>query len=327
MKKYLPYILIIILAVIWFSNTTKVDAAGTCTNYPQYTTKEACEAVGVGGLWVDGGYQLLAPLPDPNNSGQLITNLDPSKPNGFGTYLNLIIKMFIGICAVLSVVMIVMGGLEYMTSELAHTKESGKQRITHAIFGLLIALGAYALLNTINPDLLENKLDIPAAKITKTSGGGTAAPATQPLTVEKKCSIKSATFSPNGKQAKGWFKDDTRPNITINVTGENCAGKVAEISIVEDDTLGVDDDVSGIDDLEVTFPASNRFTINLKAGETDCEQWPGEGNDCVYFIKIDLVDADNFSTEDKNSIGNLEYDCDGVCDEGWIVEPVKPNTN
>ena len=79
------------------------------------------------------------------------------------------IKIFIGLCAVLAVVMIVIGGLEYMTSELAHTKESGKDRITHAVLGLLIALGAYALLFTINPDLIKIDTDkIPNASVTTT---------------------------------------------------------------------------------------------------------------------------------------------------------------
>jgi len=55
--------------------------------------------------------------------------------------------------------MIVLGGIEYMTSELVSSKENGKQRITNAIFGLVIALGAYALLNTINPDLLKTDLE------------------------------------------------------------------------------------------------------------------------------------------------------------------------
>jgi hypothetical protein len=68
------------------------------------------------------------------------------------------IKIFIGLCAVLAVVMIVLGGIEYMTSELISSKEAGKERIRGAVFGLLLALGAYALLFTINPDILNTDL-------------------------------------------------------------------------------------------------------------------------------------------------------------------------
>lgn len=120
-------------------------------------------------------YHLLAPLPCDSTAnppipgckdGKLETFDPTGGGNNFGRYLNVMIKIFIGICAVLAVVMIVIGGVEYMTSELAHTKESGKDRITHAILGLVIALGAYALLFTINPDLLNSDLDPPVSGIT-----------------------------------------------------------------------------------------------------------------------------------------------------------------
>ena len=75
-----------------------------------------------------------------------------------GGYLNLMIKLFIGICAVLAVIMIVIGGIQYMTTELISSKEEGKKRILGAIFGLLLALGAYTLLYTINPNLLKSDL-------------------------------------------------------------------------------------------------------------------------------------------------------------------------
>ena len=127
MKKYLPYILMLIVLVGIFSPMTQVNAQTT--------------------------YELLAPLP------KIDKIFNPEETNALGKYLNLMIKIFIGLCAVLSVVMIVVGGLEYMTSELAHTKEAGKERIWQAVLGLLIALGAYALLNTINPDLLDTKLE------------------------------------------------------------------------------------------------------------------------------------------------------------------------
>ena len=85
----------------------------------------------------------------------------------FGNYLNIIIKLILGIAAVLAMVMITMGGIEYMTSDLVSSKEAGKETIKNAILGLLIALGAYLILNTINPQLLSACLDkLPEAKIT-----------------------------------------------------------------------------------------------------------------------------------------------------------------
>lgn len=85
---------------------------------------------------------------------------------GFANYLNVMITLFIGICAVLAMIMIIMGGIQYMTSELVSGKEAGRKQITQAILGLLLALGAYAILNTINPDLLDIGLSrLPTATI------------------------------------------------------------------------------------------------------------------------------------------------------------------
>ena len=92
-------------------------------------------------------------------------SFDTGNANSLGNYLNIMIRLFIGICAVLAMIMIVIGGLEYMTSELVSSKEHGKERITNAIFGLLLALGSYALLNTINPDLLIVDANIPTATL------------------------------------------------------------------------------------------------------------------------------------------------------------------
>jgi len=105
-------------------------------------------------------YNLLAPLPQlcPNGTTGDCT-IDTSGTGSIGKYLNPMITLFIGICAVLAVVMIVIGGIEVMTSELAHTKQAGKERILNALLGLLIALGAYALLYTINPDLLNSDIN------------------------------------------------------------------------------------------------------------------------------------------------------------------------
>ncbi len=225
MKKYTPYILIIILFIGFFVPLLKIQAAtefcwnssGQKLSIYSYGSKTVCEAVkdsnGVslgntwgterpditvpleepvcwtkdgspyassaittekacldreaGNVWattppakiklappeittMDPNYYLLAPLPT------LPTGFNTSQTNAFSVYLNTMIKIFIGLCAVLAVVMIVMGGVEYMTSELMHSKEHGKDRITGAVFGLVLALGAYALLNTINPDLLKS---------------------------------------------------------------------------------------------------------------------------------------------------------------------------
>lgn len=98
-------------------------------------------------------YTLLAPflgLKCIDTSG---TNPDCAK-GGIGDYLNLIFNIAIALCGALAVIMIIIGGIEYMGEESVFGKTKAKSRITSALLGLVIALGSYAILNTINPELL-----------------------------------------------------------------------------------------------------------------------------------------------------------------------------
>lgn len=105
-------------------------------------------------------YKPLAPLPGLDDVYDTTGNCP------LGKYLKIMIGLVIGIATVLAMVMIVLGGMEYMTSELISSKEAGKEKIKNAIIGLLIALGAWLILNTINPTLLNVCLgDIPKANI------------------------------------------------------------------------------------------------------------------------------------------------------------------
>ena len=198
MKKYLLYILIIITLVGTLSPLKLVRAeSGTCVTTNKVTRvatqqsmdRSACNTANPpAGFDVsfipsnaipltpnpnaiapaqtqaapDKTYHLLAPLPcdsgTPGCTEKGLETFDPTGDNKIGGYLNVMLKIFIGICAVLAVIMIVIGGMEYMTSELISNKEHGREKIRDAILGLLLALGAYTLLFTINPNLLNTDL-------------------------------------------------------------------------------------------------------------------------------------------------------------------------
>ena len=123
------------------------------------------------GLGTDGCKDAKGVVITDPKTGEKIPCIDTQKsatnPCPFGNYLNIMIKIIIGIAAVLAMIMIVMGGIEYMTSDLISSKEAGKDTIKNAILGLLLALGAFLILNTINPQLLSACLDkLPMATIT-----------------------------------------------------------------------------------------------------------------------------------------------------------------
>ncbi len=111
---------------------------------------------------VQEDYSLLAPIPGVNK----IDNT-----NTLGTYLNFFFKFAISVCAGLAVLMIVIYGVQYMGDGSVFGHTEAKSKIGSAIMGLLLALGAYALLNTINPDLVgSNGIKIKQVTITLSPG-------------------------------------------------------------------------------------------------------------------------------------------------------------
>ena len=99
-----------------------------------------------------GVVELLAPLPNVN---QLISQ---TQVGSLTEYLSFIFPLAIGLAATLAILMIVIGGLQIIISRGSAGKiEEGKRRITEAIWGLILALAAYLILYTINPDLIGLK--------------------------------------------------------------------------------------------------------------------------------------------------------------------------
>jgi len=192
----------------------------------------------------DTTYTPLAPLPGfPEEFDTL-----PSKTNQcpFGNYLNIMIKLVIGIAAVLAMVMIVMGGIEYMTSDLISSKEAGKDTIKNALLGLFIALGAYLILNTINPKLLSACLDnLPVATITITpeqeltiknrSGGGTCESITDSSKAGYPSTIEKSGFNKDTSANEPFKKLSAQASAISRLESGGQSNKLSSMDICSDD--------------------------------------------------------------------------------------------
>ncbi len=145
--------------------TTLTGGSTTATNAPN---ENGCVSNGT------DGYCAIAPIPSIGDStGKIdfdscvINGVKDTTPGvGFGCYVNSFIKLIIGLVAVFTVVMLIISGLEVMLSDIASEKAAGKARALNAIFGLVIALGSFMLLNTINPHLVNLSVSIPEASLT-----------------------------------------------------------------------------------------------------------------------------------------------------------------
>ncbi len=99
-------------------------------------------------------YQPLAGIPG------VTTGTQPS----FAAYVNSLYSLAITLAAMFAVIKIVLAGVKYMTTSLSSGKEDAKGDILGAVLGLLIILGTFLILNTINTQLTEIKL-APTEKI------------------------------------------------------------------------------------------------------------------------------------------------------------------
>ena len=108
-------------------------------------------------------YALLAPLPGLTAIGvpdEQDTNDSRFQDFDLGIWVNRIVTFIIGVIGLAAVVMIVIAGVQYMTTEAIGTKSDAKDRVTQSLIGLVIALGIFVILNTINPELLDVNPDV-----------------------------------------------------------------------------------------------------------------------------------------------------------------------
>lgn len=83
-----------------------------------------------------------------------------------GDYIQVVYNFALGIAGAVAALMMMIGGFEYLTAAGDKGRvDAGKEKIKNAVIGLALALGAFTILNTINPDLLS--LETPRVPLVK----------------------------------------------------------------------------------------------------------------------------------------------------------------
>lgn len=100
------------------------------------------------------GYQLLEP--------SIILDNNSTQPTEYGLQEYLKTAYVVLFVLVISAVIFffILGGLEYILSDIPNAKLGGKEKLKKALLGLIIALSSVLLLELINPELLKFKLDL-----------------------------------------------------------------------------------------------------------------------------------------------------------------------
>lgn len=110
--------------------------------------------------------------------GKLLEKIDENVT--VGDYLNSIFAFAIGVAGVLGVIMIVFYAYQYLTSASAGAKVELRNNILQVLLGIVLLLGIFTLLKTINPDLLILDPFVPEAASVPPGTPGTATVETGP---------------------------------------------------------------------------------------------------------------------------------------------------
>lgn len=98
------------------------------------------------------------------------------KPNVLGELVNGIFNVFLVLAGLAAFVMIVLGGVKYLTSAGDPSKMGDAQnQIFAAILGLIILFSSWLILNTINPELVELRepgLEVPIKEVEPVTAKG-----------------------------------------------------------------------------------------------------------------------------------------------------------
>lgn len=146
-------------------------------------------------------YTLLQPLP---GMGQKLP-VEKILP----AYLSSLFKFMLVLAGALAVLMLVFAGIMYITSGgNASTIEKAKSRIWSAIGGLVLAVSAYLILYTINPNLVNLNLGIEKITLTK------KAPPPPPQVPLEVLSTKNCAYATKWSQ--------TRAFVWVDFNGPKC---------------------------------------------------------------------------------------------------------
>jgi len=165
------------------------------------------------------GYTSLAPIPNVPGNGVSLPD-----------YLQGLFSIGVGLAIVFAVLMIVIGGIQYVLAAVPSAKNDGKKKIQDSIWGLLLILFSYIILKAINPELLYFGLNLKAITIVPvgtssgggsgSGGGGSCTPVTKPgpCTVEN----LSGSFGSNASKASSICNGESGGNASLTSSCDKC---------------------------------------------------------------------------------------------------------
>ncbi len=129
--------------------TTLVVGGGVANTSTTLTAKTFNEQTGIDAS--AGSYELISPIGN-------LSKIPDVSDNGFSDFVNLLIRIAIALAGAIAVVMLIIGGIQYMGTDSVWEKGESRSRMTSAIIGLVLLLTSYFILFNINPDLVNIRI-------------------------------------------------------------------------------------------------------------------------------------------------------------------------
>ncbi len=139
--KKLFIIIFILTSIVFLGNITHAEELPTAKTYTEQTGIDASA----------GSYELISPIGN-------LSKIQDVSDNGFSDFVNLLIRIAIALAGAIAVVMLIIGGIQYMGTDSVWEKGESRSRMTSAIIGLVLLLTSYFILFNINPDLVNIRI-------------------------------------------------------------------------------------------------------------------------------------------------------------------------
>ncbi len=148
-------------------------------------------------------------LPDPDLCAQERAAGQHPQFCDMNDVLNYALKLMIGLSAVFLVFRLMFEGYKYMVSDVPFLKASAKSGFFTALTGLLLAMSSYLILNTINPKLVSNTINVSQLSISVDGDANTP-----------------TTFVPNGQMPTGVICPSSGRSASVAGVAQSFVGKV-----------------------------------------------------------------------------------------------------
>jgi len=263
-----------------------------------------------------------------------------------GAYISNFYTFGIGVAMLLAVVMMMIGGVRYLVAggdASAVTKAKGN--ISDAIMGLVLALGSYLILNTINPQIL--KLTVGDIRYIKPVVIQQPARASSCMGYQNRDACIADADHVGGATSCFWAADIGGPHMcaTLDTTGTNeklCSpGKVCNEGLACINTYysgggGLMDVCTDGKSGSPCKSSSDCKEENMKCSEGyHCTKASGKavGENCMTSSECDshICDTRSYSSEGAKCVSGTEdtecYDklhskyVDAVCADGYFCDP------